>query len=114
MKEYRIRYSKTKNCLVTQEIEGFVYFGMARCNTKVDTFRKKMGIDIAVNRLAKAKNKFVNIDILSELQFDEPLYCGGNNMYGVVRVKDVRSLLRDFENIDDICMHNAICSLVNE
>ena len=102
MKEYRIRYSKTKNTLVTNQVGNFIYFGIARCNTKADNFKKKFGVDIATNRVAKAKNYFQDMDGFAEEWLTDTIYYGHSGLFGVVNVKNVRNLLRDFEIIDDI------------
>ena len=102
MRDYRIRYSKTKNCLVTIQHGDFVYFGIARCNTKADNFNKKFGREIALNRAVKAVNYFQEMEIFDWSLLDTPMYSD-TNLYGVLPVTEVRKLLRDFEIIDQIC-----------
>ena len=52
----RVRYDRNlmhepRNVLVTQVHRGVIFFGMAFCNTNKDVFSKKVGRELAINRM---------------------------------------------------------------
>jgi hypothetical protein len=103
MTNYRIRYSKTtdgpKNTLATIQDGDYVYFGIARCNTKVgDRFNKKHGTMVSLARAEKMLSNNSSVWLNGQTY-----WFADNNLSGVTHVSLVKQLLQDFEMIDDLC-----------
>ena len=97
-KEYTQITSVPKNTLVTYNDNENIYFGIARCNDGLDTFRKDIGKRIARNRanLSLEKDnvfKYINIPDTSISVYED-------NLRGVVPIIKVKELLNFFNNID--------------
>lgn len=110
----RIRYSRDtnrvpKNTLATMRVEGKIYFGIARCHSKLDRFRRDAGTDVACGRLMLAVDEGAydhgvpNYQLHAGEYGDMFVHC--NKLRGVVHVDDVKELLDYFDRIDDICLY---------
>lgn len=93
--KYRIRYGRDKkgqpkNTLVTTQVGDLIYFGIARCKTKVDRAKKDLGKQIALGRLDSAfKWDTTHKDWKLE-----------GSLYGCINIEDVKKLLEYFKNIE--------------
>lgn len=83
-----------KNTLVTVRNGDLVYFGIARCHSRLDTFKKTLGTKIATERCNLAVEEFG--DVTTE---NFTLHASG--LRGVVRLDSIQALLRYFDNIDN-------------
>ena len=82
-----------KNTLTTIRYRNMVYFGIARCNSKLDRFNKNTGKLIASNRakLALQEGEIYNVENLE-------LHKSG--LRGSVDLNNIKSLLEYFKTID--------------
>lgn len=97
----RVRYGRVstttdrrvpKNTLLTIRNGDLIHFGIARCHSELDRFRKDIGRLIASNRANLAVNE---ANVTTE---DFVLHSSG--LRGTVKVESVRALLQYFRNID--------------
>lgn len=112
-KRIRVRYSRLskenrtpKNTLVTVQDGDTVYFGISRCNRKLDTFHKNIGTYIATKRMKLVNNDDENdIDMWKYDQIDNSeLFVHSSNLRGWVPVEDVKLLIRYFRVVDEHCL----------
>lgn len=91
----RVANRQPKNTLVTFRSEGKIYFGIARCNSELDTFDKNLGKRIATARaeLAPADTELVPLG-----ETDVLLHKSG--LRGVVSVENVVQLIEYFREVD--------------
>lgn len=100
----RFRYGRVpetrvpKNTLATVRDKNLIYFGIARCNNKLDTFNKNIGKRIALNRLNLAINEF-NIST-------ESFVIHHSGLRGVIDVKSIKALIKYFNDIDTSMLPN--------
>lgn len=96
-KEYTEIASVPKNTLVTYNNDESIFFGIARCNDKLDIFNKNIGKRIARNRanltLRDNTSTYINVPNTSILIYQDQLR-------GVVPALKVKELLHFFYNID--------------
>ncbi len=87
-----------KNTLVTYRDGENIFFGIARCNDKLDTFNKDLGKRIARNRA----NLTLNIDNVSTYTSvpDTSILVYQDQLRGMVPIVKVKELLDFFNNID--------------
>jgi hypothetical protein len=103
----RVRYGRKekrvpKNTLVTMRVENKIYFGIARCKNKMDTFKRDVGTNIATGRVMLAT--FENCEGYLHAGTNNNMYVHPNHLRGVVTVEDIHELLDYFNRIDDICL----------
>lgn len=96
----RVRYGRvnslSKNTLLTISNGDLIHFGIARCNSKLDHFRKDTGKLIARNRAELAAEE--TIELAKTGKILEQYHPSG--LRGSVSVDRVKRLLKYFENID--------------
>lgn len=90
----RIRYSRDenripKNTLATIRDGSIIYYGISRCNTKLDKFDKQEGAERATIRVRTA------FDLLSGLESTK-----NSELAGCVHEDDIKDLLEYFNNIN--------------
>ena len=100
----RVRYSRVdeqrnpKNTLVTVNDGQTVYFGIARCNLKLDTFHKRVGRYIASERALLAR------DDTQEYRYnqlnDGPIRLHESGLRGSVPSSEVKQLVQYFREVD--------------
>ena len=109
----RVRYSRfskenrtPKNTLVTVRKDGIVYFGIARCNRKLDTFHKSVGTHIATKRMELVdKDNENDIDMWKYFQIDNSkLFVHNSNLRGWVPIEDAKLLIKYFHVVDEYCL----------
>jgi len=98
----RVRYGRPyskepKNTLVTTRDGDTVFFGIARCNRKLDCFHKSIGKYIARQRLFCIDE--------DELSPNGDLNLHHSGLRGTVGIENVKSLLEYFNNIDGMYLH---------
>jgi hypothetical protein len=81
-----------KNTLLTIRNGDLIHFGIARCNSELDRFRKDIGKLIASNRANLAVNE-ANVTT-------ENFVLHNSGLRGTVKVDSIRALLQYFKNID--------------
>lgn len=91
-----------KNTLATVRLGDLVFFGIARCNTKMDTFYRWMGTEIAMSRAEKAIEEMLGMPV-------ENLTVHRSGLRGVVSAEDIPALLGYFDGIDRLSL-NALNS----
>ena len=107
-KTTRVRYSRLekgrtpKNTLVTVLDNDVVYFGISRCNRKMDVFHKAVGTFIANERadLARDDEQAYRYNQLENTSVN--LHDSG--LRGSVPVENVRELIEHFRNVDTYCL----------
>jgi len=107
MNKVRVRYSRLekrvpKNTLATICDGDTIYFGIARCNRKLDTFRREVGTHIASKRAELAKEGSCN-DVITTVEAD--LQVHSSKMRGFISVDRVKELVIYFNDIDNICLN---------
>jgi len=108
--EIRIRYSRPlrgllgrsekgfilrgppKDTLATKRVDAWVFFGIARCNKVLDTFRRKEGRKIAIERLEKAINTGIDPET--------SLWISADGLYGCCAAYLVPFVLNYFEDLE--------------
>lgn len=100
----RIRYSRLenrspKNTLVTLRDGDDVYFGIARCNVKLDTFNKSVGKYIAAQRAA-----LVTEDDTTRYHSSNGLVLHESGLRGYTSVSNITKLLDHFNDVDEYCL----------
>lgn len=104
----RVRYSRLekrvpKNTLVTVKDGDTLYFGIARCNRKLDVFHRKVGSYIAEQRALLAR------DDTQEYRYDRldnGLELHESGLRGSVSLSNVRQLINHFEGVDQYVLDN--------
>ncbi|MBI2448882.1 hypothetical protein HYV49_01150 [Candidatus Pacearchaeota archaeon] len=108
--KHRIRYSdvnmgsltcftkKPKNTLITVQEKDVIYFGIARCHSIKDRFKKAEGKRLALDRVEFAKN-----DHDKNRELSVSFYLDSSGLLGYCRIPYVKLLLKYFESIDEIC-----------
>lgn len=105
LQEVRVRYSRTdedrtpKNTLYTHLKDGDLYFGIARCNHKLDRFNKTTGTHIAEQRALKAL-----ADDVGEYRYKGHLILHSSGLRGKVRKENAKSLIEYFRAIDEVLL----------
>jgi hypothetical protein len=99
-KQMRVRYGRLedrspKNTLVTIKKDNFVYFGIARCNSKLDTFYKSIGTHIAEQRAQLA------VSDIGMYSYHDGIEIHRSGVRGNTEVENIKSLISYFENIDE-------------
>ena len=100
--EIRVRYGRLnnrmpKNTLVTIKDGDKIYFGIARCHSKMDKFRKDIGIKTATIRAEsayRASNGKTYSDGVGEISLNK------SGLLGVATMNSIKTLLNYFQNID--------------
>lgn len=108
----RVRYGRVntttservpKNTLLTFRDGNLVHFGIARCHSELDCFKKDTGKLIAKNRACLAASE-AGVGGIPGKQLKasdvEGLIVHRSGMRGTVKVEDVKTLLQYFRNID--------------
>ena len=109
MSNVRVRYSRLdkrvpKNTLVTIRDGETVYFGIARCNRKLDTFRRDVGTHIATKRAELAREgSNGNVHTTD----GDDLRVHTSRMRGQTTVDNVKELVKFFNDIDNICLNGV-------
>lgn len=98
-KQTRVRYGRLedrspKNTLVTIRKDGLIYFGIARCNSKLDIFHKSIGTHIAEQRAQLATS---DIGMYSH-HYGIEIHKSG--VRGNTKVGNIKTLISYFRNID--------------
>lgn len=93
-----------KNTLYTIRHDDLIYFGIARCHSRLDTFHKHLGTQIASDRCHLAVEEFLDTTI-------EDFVVHHSGLRGVVRADSVPVLLEYFDNIDRISLEALNASL---
>ena len=106
MSDVRVRYSRLekrvpKNTLATIRDGDTVYFGIARCNRKMDTFKRDVGTHIAMARAGLAQEGPCN-DLHTTDGDDLEVHV--SRMRGRTTVENVKELIKYFNNIDAVCL----------
>jgi hypothetical protein len=100
-----------KNTLVTFKEHGVIYFGISRCNVKMDNFKKEVGKRIALGRLELSQNE--DFERKENLDYEQlagsTLEIHKSGLRGVVHETDIKHLLDYFKNIDDECARRGGC-----
>lgn len=102
----RIRYGRLtnrapKNTLITVKVDDVVYFGIARCNVKMDVFHKEIGKYIALQRADMvASDTVLDYDLVGNLKVHK------SGLRGCVPVENAKDILDHFRNIDEYCLEN--------
>ena len=109
MSKVRVRYSRLdkrvpKNTLVTIRDGDTVYFGIARCNRKLDTFRRDVGTHIATKRAELARECGSSSIHTTD---GEDLNVHASRMRGHTTVENVKELVKFFNDIDNICLSRS-------
>jgi len=104
----RVRYGRVenrmpKNTLVTMRVDGKIYFGIARCNNKMDAFKREVGTHIATGRVILASHE-CGEGYMLHAGLNGDMRVHQNYLRGIVSVEDVHELLDYFNRIDDICL----------
>jgi len=87
-----------KNTLYTVEDGDNIYFGIARCNSKNDVFRKSIGTAISQGRAELAQDESEEMsDVLKD-----NFITHASGLRGVVKSEDIVDLLEYFDDIDYI------------
>lgn len=104
----RVRYSRLsredrtpKNTLVTVREGNTVYFGIARCNRKLDTFHRTTGTHIATQRA-----------LLVASGDSDSYSCPTNRVFrlhksglrGSVPLENVKEVINYFRTVDEYCL----------
>lgn len=109
----RVRYSRLsrkdrtpKNTLVTVRQGDTVYFGIARCNRKLDTFHKNIGTYIAQQRADIASNDgAASSDYsLHAVTGDVDFRLHRSGLRGCVRIENVKEVVNYFRTVDEYCL----------
>lgn len=107
----RVRYSRLsredrtpKNTLVTIRRGDTVYFGIARCNRKLDTFHKNIGTYIAQQRvqLAQTEPRDDYSTYVPESNSDFVLHKSG--LRGSVSLTNIKEVVNYFRIVDEYCL----------
>lgn len=110
----RIRFGRTKsktpkNTLITKRYDGVIFFGVARCHSKLDYFSKRLGKHVATERLYLAVE-----EPKAHYQQHGALNLHPNGLRGFCVVQEVKQLLQYFDNIDKMwykdTQYNCDCS----
>ena len=99
----RVRYSRLdekrspKNTLYTRLEGENLYFGIARCNVKLDTFVRSVGTHIAEERAKRA------LSDASETNYSTlgTLTLHSSGLRGVVSRSNVKELIEYFRSVDE-------------
>ncbi len=108
MSNLRVRYSRRgtkrspKNTLFTERSEdgNTIYFGIARCNSKLDTFRRDVGTYVAGERESRAFGELTNRDVGQYHPYGS-LTLHYSGLRGSVPRSNIVELLEYFKNVDD-------------
>jgi len=102
----RVRYGRVdvttrgervpKNTLLTIRDGDLVYFGIVRCNSRLDRFSKNTGKLIAKNRARLAANETKEVVKVAK----DKLATHFSGLRGTVGVDNIRDLLQYFKDID--------------
>jgi hypothetical protein len=108
----RIRYSRIdtgtcnrvpKNTLLTIRNGDLVHFGIARCNTKFDRFKKDIGKLIAKNRARVAASE-AGVGGIPGKQLKasdvDGLILHHSGLRGTIKIDNIKILLKYFKDID--------------
>lgn len=92
----RVEGRRPKNTLVTFRQDGRIYFGIARCNSELDTFNRQLGKRIATSRarLVPSDTSLVSLE-------GTQLFLHESGLRGVVPVESVVQLIEYFRSIDN-------------
>ncbi len=106
MSDVRVRYSRLekrvpKNTLATIRDGDTVYFGIARCNRKMDVFRREVGTYIALARAELAQEGPCNGLCTTD---GDDLRIHTSRMRGRTTVDNIRELIKYFNDIDAVCL----------
>jgi len=91
----RVENRKPKNTLVTFRQDGNIYFGIARCNSELDTFSRDLG-----KRIATSRAQLVAADTNLTVREGTNLALHESGLRGVVPITNVVQLIEYFRNID--------------
>ena len=107
-KNTRVRYSRVdenrtpKNTLVTVRDNGVVYFGISRCNRKLDVFHKNIGTYIANERAALARDE-IKVSKYNVLK-DTEIRLHESGLRGSVPFDNVKEVVKYFRSVDEYCL----------
>jgi hypothetical protein len=111
----RVRYSRLgkedrtpKNTLVTVKNGDTVFFGISRCNRKLDTFHKNIGTYIAHQRAQLAHDDSSQNDYktyVPESNADFQLHRSG--LRGSVSLENVKEVVKFFRIVDEHCLNSV-------
>lgn len=105
----RVRYSRLenrrpKNTLVTIRDGNNVYFGIARCNVKLDTFHKNIGTYIAEQRAKRALDT-TERDSEEHYSSHNNLRLHESGLRGYTTLEKVKEVVNYFRNVDEYCLN---------
>lgn len=108
MNDERVRYGRVgekripKNTLFTAKSEDgeTIYFGIARCNSKADDFKREVGTYVAGERQLKAYQDFNERKNSWDYYFTGTIDLHKSGLRGKVDRKYVKVLLEYFKDID--------------
>jgi hypothetical protein len=109
-----VRYTHSKegqhkNTLVAILDGDDVYFGIARCHLRVDTFVKKMGREAALNRATKMMkavatcltNEEANLRLSGECSMENGLCLYWDGLRGHCKRTDIQAMKEYFFTLED-------------
>lgn len=109
----RVRYSRfskedrtPKNTLVTVRDGDTVYFGISRCNVKLDTFHKNIGTYIAQQRAQiVSEDQATGSDYSTYVPTENAeLRLHKSGLRGRVALTDVKEVVKYFRIVDEHCL----------
>jgi hypothetical protein len=105
-----------KNTLLTIRDNDLIHFGIARCNNKLgDRFDKNVGKLIATNRARLAASEAGVGGIpgkqIKSKDLSENLIVHKSGLRGTVKLENIVTLLRYFQNIDQIMLPERLLRL---
>lgn len=112
----RIRYGRLsredrtpKNTLVTVRDGDTVYFGISRCNRKLDVFHKTIGTHIAQCRAQIASDDCIdNSDYCTYVPNDKSDFrLHKSGLRGAVDLVNVKEVVKFFRVVDEYCLNLA-------
>ena len=92
----RVENRKPKNTLVTFRQDGQIYFGIARCNSELDTFSRDLG-----KRIATSRAQLVLTDTTLTALGNTQIRLHESGLRGVVPIANVVQLIEYFREIDN-------------
>lgn len=112
----RVRYSRLskedrtpKNTLVTVKDGDTVYFGISRCNRKLDTFHKSVGAYIAEQRAQIVSDDGAASSDYNSHVIDDNIgfRLHKSGLRGCVALSNIKEVVKYFRVVDEYCLDLA-------
>jgi len=113
-RKIRVRYSRLskenrtpKNTLVTVRDGDTVYFGISRCNRKLDTFHKNIGTYIAQQRAQLvSEDGATSSDYSTYVPTDNAEFrLHRSGLRGCVSLVNIKEVVKYFRVVDEYCLN---------